>query len=100
MFDSRKWAFRSDLCGTRVVRWPFVSRTILFALALLMPAAGGCGRLINPFRDDLPDATMITTASAARVQEMNVAGELRQRGWDSLQVRAQDPSVSHWPLWW
>ena len=100
MFNSRKWAFHNDLRGTYIVRSSSVLRTTLLALALLLLATGGCGRLINPFRDDLPDATIITTASAARVQEMNVGGELRQRGWDTLLVRSQDPSVAHWPLWW
>ncbi len=100
MLNSQKRTVHSDLRGTHVVHRSFVSRRTLFALALLLLATGGCGRLINPFRDDLPDATIITTASAARVQEMNVAGELRQRGWDTSLVRSQDPSVSHWPLWW
>ncbi len=100
MLNSRKRTVHSALRGTHVVRGSFVSRTILFALALLLPATGGCGRLINPFRDDLPDATIITTASAARIQEMYVAREVRQRGWGTSLVRSQDPSVSHWPLWW
>ena len=100
MFKSRKRAIHTDLRGTLVVHRSSVSRTTLLALALLLPATGACGRLINPFRDDLPDATIVTTASAARVQEMNVAGELRERGWDASLVRSQDPSVAHWPLWW
>ncbi len=100
MLNRRKWAVHSDPHEMHVVRCSSILRKILFALALLLPATGGCGRLINPFRDDLPDATIITTASAARVQEMNVAGELRQRGWDTSLLRSQDPSVSHWPLWW
>ncbi len=100
MLNRRKWAVHSDPHEMHVVRCSSILRKILFALALFLSATGGCGRLINPFRDDLPDATIITTASAARVQEMNVAGALRQRGWDTSLVRSQDPSVSHWPLWW
>jgi hypothetical protein len=73
---------------------------MLLALSLLLPAGSGCGRVINPYRDDLPSASIITTASAARVQETEVAGELRQRGWDTTMVRSQDQGVSHWPLWW
>ncbi|MCH8852971.1 MAG: hypothetical protein IID41_10020, partial [Planctomycetes bacterium] len=72
MSNSRKRTAQSDLRGTHVVRGSSVLRTTLFALALLLPATSGCGRLINPFRDDLPDATIITTSSAARVQEMNI----------------------------
>ncbi len=63
-------------------------------------AVGGCSELINPYRDDLPATTMISTASARRVREAGPAGEVRQRGWSASLVQLQDPGVSHWPLWW
>ncbi len=69
-------------------------------MGLLLASAGGCGELINPFRDDLPDATIITTASASRIQEAGLAAAARQRGWEPQMVTTQDAGVTHWPLWW
>ena len=70
------------------------------SMGLLLAVAGGCGELINPFRDDLPAATIITTASALRIQEAGLAAAARQRGWEAQVVATQDLGVTHWPLWW
>lgn len=70
------------------------------SMGLLLAAAGGCGELINPFRDDLPAAAIITTASASRIQEAGLAPASRHRGWEAQVVAAQDLGVTHWPLWW
>lgn len=69
-------------------------------MGLLLAAVGGCGELINPFRDDLPDAAIITTASALRIQEAGLAPAARHRGWEAQVVATQDLGVTHWPLWW
>lgn len=69
-------------------------------LSLLLPVLGGCAELINPFRDDLPGGDLITTASARRVREAGLDAGVRLRGWDASVVQAQDPGVTHWPLWW
>ena len=63
-------------------------------------ATSGCSELINPYRDDLPATTIVSTASAARVYEAGVAGGVRQREWATSLTQSQDPGVSHWPLWW
>lgn len=77
-----------------------VQISALLLVSLLLPGMCGCGELINPFRDDLPGSALITTASARRVREAALDSGVRLRGWDASLLQAQNPGVTHWPLWW
>lgn len=77
---------------------PKTKGPVLAAFALL--TACGCSQLVNPFQDDLPATSLVTTASAARVEQLAPEQEPRARSWESRLLHPQDPGVAHWPLWW
>jgi hypothetical protein len=62
--------------------------------------ACGCSQLIDPWRDDLPRAEEVRTASVAGVQMG--AEPVPQPSLDLKPTRLEpeDGTVSHWPLYW
>ena len=78
-------------CRRHSVRWLVVGSIMV---------AGGCTELINPFVDDLPATSEVSTASVAGVRQDDAAPVERVRGFAPAYASAQDGTVSHWPLWW
>ena len=66
---------------------------------LLLIVAPACSEIVNPFRDDLPASSAVTTPSADRVRDADMPPDVRQRDWDRTLTATQDQGVSHWPLW-
>ncbi len=63
-------------------------------------AVGGCSELMNPFVDDVPATSEVSTTSVVGVRGSGVAPVMRERGFTPAYVSAQDGTVAHWPLWW
>ena len=64
-------------------------------------AAGGCQHMINPFVDDLPAVSEVTTASAAGARSAPRSDlQVPRRSFAETYVDAQSGTVDHWPLWW
>lgn len=72
-------------------------RFVPYSWALLACLAAGCHEFPDVFVDDLPDAAMVTTTSAARAQQE--APPLRSRGFPEVRLAEQDGTVAHGPLW-
>ncbi len=72
-------------------------------LAAVLAAAPGCSEIVNPWADDVPRADVVTTAS---VEGVRAAREDMERpaqrvvGAERMQIRPEDGTVTHWPLWW
>ena len=88
------------------MRWmnlAYLKRLLGVALVCLGLAACGCQHTINPFVDDLPATSEITTASARSFRSANVVASTSQpfrRAYQQVRVEPCDGTVSHWPLWW
>lgn len=70
------------------------------ATASLGLVTAGCSEIVNPFRDDLPDTSRVTTSSALKIRQSDAPTAVHERGWNRSMTRTQDQGVSHWPLWW
>jgi len=71
---------------------------------LMLCAAGavvitGCHEFPDPFLDDLPQSSMVTTMSAYVAQKASVESVARHRGFEQIRIEAQDGTVAHAPLW-
>ncbi len=74
-----------------------------FSVALIAAWAigcGGCQHMVNPFVDDLPVTSELTTASVAGARIAAVQPTLPRREFAAVPVGPQDGTVDHWPLWW
>lgn len=85
-----KWNIRVSRKRTR----EFVTVT-LPAFTLI----AGCHMYPNVFFEDLPPASLVTTASAARAKAAPAEPALRTRDFKQVQVQPQDGMVEHGPLW-
>lgn len=61
---------------------------------------GGCQHMVNPYIDDLPVTSELTTASVAGARAAAVQPARPGRDFAAVQVGPQDGTVDHWPLWW
>lgn len=62
--------------------------------------AGGCSELVNPFLDELPATSEVSTASVVGVRQASAPAAMRKRDFETVYAASQDGTVSHWPLWW
>ena len=75
-------------------------RRALWCAAAVLSAASGCSEVVNPFVDDVPATSEVTTASVYHVRHAGAAPVTRERGFDPAYASAQDGTVAHWPIWW
>jgi len=70
------------------------------AVLVLCLALIGCQHTHNPFVDNMPDVSLVTTASVEGVRAAPRQPSLPPRSHQPMRVDPQDGTVSHWPLWW
>jgi hypothetical protein len=63
--------------------------------------ACGCQHAINPFVDDLPAVSEITTASVTGARAApRKEPAIPRREFNEVQAWPESGTVDHWPLWW
>ncbi len=76
---------------------------ILMTIAAVTIALGsmGCQHTIDPFTDDLPATSEITTTSVEGARAAPQQGRtVPRREFAQTHVEPQGGTVDHWPLWW
>lgn len=76
------------------------NRKNALAAALSLCLAAGCQHMNNPFLDDLPATSEVTTASVEGARAAPTLPSVPRRDFAALRVDPQDGTVDHWPLWW
>ena len=71
----------------------------LLIVVCTVPLTCGCHQYPSNFIDDLPDSSMITTASRERARASEVMQVQRKRGFEVIRIDAQDGTVVHGPLY-
>ncbi|MFQ5489188.1 MAG: hypothetical protein ACE5GE_00590 [Phycisphaerae bacterium] len=56
--------------------------------------------MVNPFQDDLPYTSEVTTASVEGARLAPTLPSLQARHFEPMTLEAQSGTVAHWPLWW
>lgn len=69
-------------------------------LAALCVVMVGCQHIVDPFLDDLPAVSDVTTASVEGARAAPSKPTLAPRSYKPLPVEPQSGAVAHWPLWW
>ncbi len=73
---------------------------VLFCSMLLVTMFSvGCQHTVNPWVDDLPVSSEITTASVEGARFATSHPTLTARGFEPTAIEAQRGAVAHWPLW-
>ncbi len=72
----------------------------MLPVAICICLAVGCQHMNNPFVDDLPATSEVTTASVEGARAAPTQPSPPRRAFARLQVDPQDGTVDHWPLWW
>jgi hypothetical protein len=77
--------------------WPRSTKVLgcIAALGCLLPA--GCQHLTNPFSDDIPDASMVTTMSMEIARAAPMKPNIRRREFAEMRIEPQYGTVQHWP---
>ena len=75
----------------------WISRCVI--VGCVVPLNYGCHQFPNNFVDDLPDSSLITTASRDRARASGAEHVQRTRGFEEVQIDAQDGTVVHGPLY-
>jgi hypothetical protein len=75
-------------------------KSVAAGLGCLGVLAVGCQHMVNPFRDDLPATSDVTTASVAGARAAPSRPTVAPRGYEPQPIEAQNGTVAHWPLWW
>jgi hypothetical protein len=65
----------------------------------IVAGAGGCHLMVNPYTDEIAMEPAVTTPSAEQAQAAQVAVTVTQRDYDLVEVRVEDGSVTHGPLY-
>lgn len=60
---------------------------------------GACHKYPDVFLDDLPDSSMVTTASAEMAREAPTTPVSRRRDYEIQSIEPQDGTAAHAPLW-
>ncbi len=87
-----RWMYRPNHNG-------FCRNGWLTACTAGVAVVAGCHEFPDPFLDDLPQSSMVTTMSAYVAREAPVEPVARHRGFEPIRIEAQDGTVAHAPLW-
>ncbi len=80
--------------------WQANRRAYVLLVALSVTLLAGCHQVVNPFEDDLPYTSEVTTASVEGVRSAPSQPSLGPRDFAPVAMDAQSGTVAHWPLWW
>lgn len=78
---------------------PAIHKTYALLAALAVTVWTGCHQVVNPFQDDLPYTSEVTTASVEGARSAPSAASLEPRDFTLVTIEAQSGTVAHWPLW-
>ncbi len=82
--------------NSRIRRHTWIGAGVVFCVLW----SAGCTLIENPWRDDLPAISQVSTASAQAIHAEWRTATPRHRDWPAAIMATQDQGVDHSPLYW